>query len=506
MPAFWPDPVARQSGKIRGGRVLCQKRPAGANSYKLYVRQALGDEERLLVDPTIVTIDGKHVSYGQSAAGSELATTHVLEVESGKLLPERIERTPFIPATWLPDASGFFYTRLAESARSGSVDFFRDMVACLHRLGTDSKTDATVLTRVLHPAVAMEPFEMPILLTDPTSAHVVAIVAGGVRRENPVYTARVADVLAGRPDWRKGCEVADEVVGIAFRGDDLYVLSTKDAPNARVLRTSLAQPSFRNAAVVVPEGTPVVEGIAAARDGLYLQDMEGGYHSVRRLGADGKLTPAPLPFEGAILGAYTNSTEDGAWIVATSWLEPYTVLRYDPAPGRAIDTGLSPRPPPWVPQAGLRRQSLEAHFQLRELRPDVIDAPLALPQDLVVRPVPLEIAEPGQLRYEDRGQLAATHRTLEGVHGLFLQALVRREAGMAHPAPISVAPQRAAAADRPALVAQPRKEFCSEPIRFGLAAGRAVDAQLRGFHQPVRGVAAEHRGNPLVRNGLRQPE
>lgn len=109
-----PITVEVQTG---GGRVFCRRRPGGADSYKLYVRNGLGGEERLLVDPTAIKMDdkhvsiywwsaspdGRHVAYGQSPAGSEMATTHVIDVASGKLLPERIERTPFFSASWLPD-------------------------------------------------------------------------------------------------------------------------------------------------------------------------------------------------------------------------------------------------------------------------------------------------------------------------------------------------------------------------------------------------------------------
>ena len=140
-----------------------------------------------------------------------MATTHVIEVDTGRLLPERIERTPFIPASWLPDSSGFFYSRLNEKAEIGSVDLFRDMVAAFHRLGTDAKSDLTVLTRGLHADVPMEPFEIPILLTDRSSLHVVAITAGGVRRENPAYSARLDDVIAGKATWTQCCALADEV-------------------------------------------------------------------------------------------------------------------------------------------------------------------------------------------------------------------------------------------------------------------------------------------------------
>jgi prolyl oligopeptidase len=359
IAALSGDSSVTRSVQTGGGRIFYENRPVGASVYRICFRDGLKAEERVLVDPATVRIDGKHVSidwwsvspngrfvaYGQSPAGSEMATTHVIEAETGRLLPDRIERTPFIPASWLPDSSGFFYSRLNEKAEIGSVDLFRDMVAAFHRLGSDAQSDLVVLTRGLHTAVAMEPFEIPILLTDPSSAHVVAVTAGGVRRENPAYSAPLDDVIGGKPAWTQCCALADEVVSVAMRGDDLYLLSTKDAPNARVLLTSLARPSFQDARVVVPEGRTVVEGIFSARDGVYVQDMDGGYHSLRRLGADGKIASVALPFEGSFGTAYASTSTDGLWIIATSWLQPYTVLHYDPATGKAVDTGLSPKPP-----------------------------------------------------------------------------------------------------------------------------------------------------------------
>ena len=189
IAALSGDSSVTRSVQSGGGRIFYENRSVGASVFRICFRDGLAGAERVLVDPATIRVDGKHVSidwwsvspdgrhvaYGQSPAGSEMATTHVIEVDTGRLLPERIERTPFIPASWLPDSSGFFYSRLNEKAEIGSVDLFRDMVAAFHRLGTDAKSDLTVLTRGLHAAVPMEPFEIPILLTDRSSLHVVAI-------------------------------------------------------------------------------------------------------------------------------------------------------------------------------------------------------------------------------------------------------------------------------------------------------------------------------------------
>ena len=60
-----------------------------------------------------------------------------------------------------------------------------------------------------------------------------------------------AGVLAGAPRWRQVAAVEDSITEFAFRGDDLFLLSTRDAPNGRVLRTSLSAPDLARATEAV---------------------------------------------------------------------------------------------------------------------------------------------------------------------------------------------------------------------------------------------------------------
>lgn len=353
------DAVITRGVQLGGARLFFEQRPRGASNYKLFVRDTPTAAPRVLVDPTTmqedgrhvsmdwwsVSPDGRHVAVGLSPAGSELADTRILEVGSGQWLPERLPRTPLVPAQWLPDGTGFFGMRLRTEAKFGAVDFLQDAAVWLHRLRTDPAQDVKVLARGLHAEVPLQPEEFPFVGTDASSQWVLAATFGGVRRENPYFTARLADLLAGRPAWRRVCTLDDEVVTAAFRGDELYLLSTRGAENGKVLRTSMSAPSFAGATTVVPEGGVVIDSIAAARDGLYVQDMDGGYGALRRLGNDGRIAAAPLPFEGSIEALYARGSHDGAWFSATSWLEPRRILRYDPVARRALDAGLAPRPP-----------------------------------------------------------------------------------------------------------------------------------------------------------------
>ena len=77
---------------------------------RLYVRDKLEGTERVLLDPAkypapagahnaisyyAPSWDGKMVAVGVSAGGSENAIIHIIEVDSGKELPETIDRARF---------------------------------------------------------------------------------------------------------------------------------------------------------------------------------------------------------------------------------------------------------------------------------------------------------------------------------------------------------------------------------------------------------------------------
>lgn len=341
-----------------GSSMFFTRRKAGRQSPALVVRDALG--ERTLVDPEAMpqngahisldwwraSPDGSHVVYGLSAAGSENSVAHIMHVASGEILPERIDRAQYAGPSWLPDSSGFFFNRL-QGAELGSMAYYQDSVCWLHRLRTDPTLDMKVLSRGLHPAVPMVPDEFPSVFATPGSSHAVAVVIGGVRRENPMWTAPLAAVLAGNPDWKRVCTVDDQVIGSELVGDDLYLLTTKTAENGRILRTSACNPSLPTAAEVVPEGPFGIELIAGARDALYVFDKDGGYTRLRRRahGADALVETLALPADGSSGPMFASADQDGLLLDFTSWLQPMRIYALEGASGRMTDTGLMPAPP-----------------------------------------------------------------------------------------------------------------------------------------------------------------
>ena len=340
-----------------GERLFYQVRPAGADNFKLAMRDGARGSERILLDPTtmrgeggvhvsldwwLASPDGRHVVYGLSPAGSENSVLHVMEVDTGRVLPERIPGTQYAGPSWLPDGSGFFYARVADPAKLGTIDYYKRSPVLLHRLGTDPQADRLLVAFGQDPALPLTETEFPAIVCDRASRWALLVLYGGVRRENPVFVAPLADAVAGRARWRAVCTIEDEVTAAALDGDDLYLLSTRDAENGKVLRTPLDGGTAATATTVVPQGPRVVEGLAMARDGLYLTDLDGGYHGLRRLGRDGRLTPVALPFEGSISGLSASTAADGCFVDGTGWLLPLTTFRHDPGSGRTEAAGIAP--------------------------------------------------------------------------------------------------------------------------------------------------------------------
>src|SRR5579872_2557592 len=340
-----------------GPYIFTQLRPVGANTFKLYVREGVGGQDRLLVDPdTLATAgthysldywsaspDGKLVAYGASAAGSENSVLRFIETATGVNLPESLDRAQFGPAQWSADGSGVFINRLKAGTKHGDPDHYLDSICWFHKVGTDPAGDVKVLGKGLDPAVDVPDIAFSLVASQPGCDIALGIVATGVQNELTIYASPLAPAMAGKPVWRKVCDPADDVTGAAVVGPDLYLLTHKDASRYRVLRTTTADPTFANAKVAAPEAPSVVKALAGARDGVYVQTLNGGLSGLYRLAPDGRKTEVKLPFEGSIAFIATDPLADGCWFQIEGWVRPPVLCRAAPD-GTVTVTDIAPKP------------------------------------------------------------------------------------------------------------------------------------------------------------------
>lgn len=104
-----------------GGRYFFQKRAPGEKVSRVYYRESLSGEDKLLFDPMtfipgktlsvesiIPSYDGKKLLIGYAEEGAEISTIRVMDVDSKKLLPDVIAGTAGA-GSWSFDNDSFFY-------------------------------------------------------------------------------------------------------------------------------------------------------------------------------------------------------------------------------------------------------------------------------------------------------------------------------------------------------------------------------------------------------------
>jgi len=339
------------------------KRLAGENLDKLYVRDGKTGAERLLVDPerfasgskhaalnfTSASDDGRYVAYGIAAAGSEQTTLHVIEVASGNDLPDTIDRmeAEYTPPYWLPDGSGFVYSRRPQlPADAPATEVYKRSRALLHKLGTDPDKDPTIFSMDSSSDVPMADTDFPSVVIFRGSRYVIGKIKHGDQNELTVYAAPLASLTKGPIEWRRVCDVTDEVSDFAVRGDDIYLLTASKAPRYRVVRVSLGAPDFAAAPTVVPATSAVIQSLGVARDALYVELLDGGVNRLGRLAfdADAKVERINAP-DGAtsVFPSLIDTDIDGILAGTASWTRGGKLYAFDPKTRAFTDTGLHPR-------------------------------------------------------------------------------------------------------------------------------------------------------------------
>lgn len=328
---------------------------AGEDVAKLYVRGSDGND-RVIVNPhdfdkggahAIINYwkpswDGRYVAFGVSVGGAEIGVLHVVEVESGRLLSDAIDRTYYASPAWLPDNSGFFYSR---GVSGNAAARLADIRLYLHRLGASPDSDQVQLGAGVG-GVDIPEGRFPTIVTSPNSKYALLSIDAGLPNDDVVlYAAPLSTVQGPRTPWRRISQESDHVRAFAFHGDDLYVTVAKDAPHLKVVRTSLARPDLDGGETLVPEGDGTIADIQSASDGLYLHEVVGGPSRILHIGWKGGVADeVPLPKGTGVKpdDFATFDSASGVVVIDQSWTRSPAILRFDPSTDTMGDTGLQP--------------------------------------------------------------------------------------------------------------------------------------------------------------------
>jgi len=262
-----PRPIA--------GRIFHTRRSGAERQSILYVRDGVDGTDRALVDPNtldaagLVTIDwyfpshdARFVAYGLSRGGDEMSTLHLIEVATGRALPERIPHTQRSTVAWAGE--GFYYSASPAPGSVPAGDEHYHRRVRFHRLGDDPARDEIVFGQ------GRPKEDMVWARTSPNGRWVLFHAFMGWTRSD-LY-------LLDRHAPERGLRVVTEGeqgLSDGFPRDDAIWLRTNlDAPNYRVARAEFDAPGRDGWRTIVPESANALETFHLTRDHVAVVTLE----------------------------------------------------------------------------------------------------------------------------------------------------------------------------------------------------------------------------------------
>ncbi len=334
LTEVWDYPkygMPRQSGT----RLFFTKNDGLQAQPTLYVQESDG-EVRVLIDPNTLsddgtvalvdwqpTSDGRYLMYALSESGLDWRTFKIREVDTGEDLDDVLTNIKFSSASWRKDQSGFYYSRFPDDVSdAGEGNQAVSHQLFFHRLGTSQADDSFIYE---HPDLTGVNLSAQVTHDD---KYLIVYVSGDSFVFNRLYYREIGN----DGDFIRLYDALDASYAYVFNDNAIfYIVTTKNAPNKRVVAVDLNNPSEMKD--IIPESDDVIQGVTVANNQFVVTYMHHAHHIVKVFDKDGTFAhDIDLPSIGSTMawaGYLSNAEDTEIFIPFTSYLQPLNILKYD---------------------------------------------------------------------------------------------------------------------------------------------------------------------------------
>jgi prolyl oligopeptidase len=331
----------------QGGRYYYAYNSGLQNQSPLYVKDTLGAEGRVIIDPNTMSKDGtvaltaiaasedgQWLGYGIARAGSDWNEFRVRNVATGEDTADVINWVKFSGFSWTKDSAGFFYSRYPEPRREGNQVFsdLANQKIYYHKLGTTQADDVLVYERPDQPKWGLGGG-----VTE-DGRYFIINVSEGTDPRNRLYYLDLQDPM--KPNLKGEVVRLIDVLEanytvIGNSGSTLFVLTDLEAPRNKIISIDLAQPDRANWKTLVPQTKDVISSAAYIGGKFVVNYMQDAKSLLAVFGQDGAaLGQIQLPGIGTVSGLSGREDESEMFFAFTSFTYPTTNFRTDLATGK----------------------------------------------------------------------------------------------------------------------------------------------------------------------------
>ncbi|MFZ8142456.1 prolyl oligopeptidase family serine peptidase [Alteromonas macleodii] len=319
------------------------------NQYVLYMADGVNGEPEVLIDPNTLSEDGtvsmastelspkaSFLAYMLSDGGTDWKTIHVRDTSKKSDLTDTIKGIKFSNIAWLPDESGFFYSRYPQN-EAGKYDDSQTVSIYFHAIGTAQSEDKKVFafdnkpTWNPYPSVVQDGKTLLISVFEGYQAN--GVYAKSLVNDNSELVP-VFDKWDGRYDL------------IGKHDDELFFTSTANAPTGKVIKVDF-DGGVKATETVIESTSDTLSSVSLLGEKLfaqYLKDVKGQV-SVFDLNGE-KIDEIAFTDIGSVSGFYGSKNADTTFYKLTGFTNPGQVFAYDVKSGesslfKSIDTGVN---------------------------------------------------------------------------------------------------------------------------------------------------------------------
>jgi len=301
------------------------------NQSVLYKTSSIDEDGEVFLDPNQLSEDGtvaisnisvsndaKYFAYAQSNAGSDWKTLLVKNADTGEDLADKIEWAKFTGIAW--QGNGFYYGAYPTPEEGTELSSSNEqMRVYYHKIGTAQTEDDLVFEDSVN---TKKYFGARV-----TDDEKYLIITGGMGTSG--NDLRVKDLANENADFvvvKEDMETDAAVIG--NNGDDLYMITNQNAPNMRVVKFNLNNPT--EWADVIPEGEHVLSSVTKAGGKLFAKYIEDVKHKVYQFSLAGELEKeVDLPGAGTVYGFGGKDDDTDLFYTYTSITQPPSIYQFN---------------------------------------------------------------------------------------------------------------------------------------------------------------------------------
>ena len=272
------------------------------------------------------SLDGTRAAYQISEGGSDWRKVIVLDAMSKNMLEDTLLDVKFSGLAW-KGSEGFYYSSYDKpkegSALSGKTQFHK---LFYHKLGTPQSVDALVFGGEKTPRRYIGAF-----VTE--DQQYLVITAAVSTSGNELYIKSLKDKNSPIVQVVDNFEKEHQVVH--SEGDWIFIYTTLDAPNGRLVKVKAANPAPENWTDVISERKEPLS-ISTGGGYFFASYLKDALSLVEQVGLNGKVVRTiSLPGKGTASGFSGKWKDPVLYFTFTSYTQPATIYSLDVKSGKS---------------------------------------------------------------------------------------------------------------------------------------------------------------------------